>query len=62
MPSLKGNYSITPASTSSISSDSIATITALSTSAASATNDLLLPVFDSKAPKHSPFFQEMCRG
>ena len=62
MPSLIGNYNITPTNTSSVNSDSIATITALSTSVASATNDLLLPALDAKAPKHSPFFTGNVQG
>jgi len=62
MPSLIGNYSITPTNTSSVNTDSIATITALSTSVASATNDLLLPALDAKAPKHSPFFTGNVQG
>ena len=62
MPSLLANYNITPTNTSSVNTDIIATITALSTSVASATNDLLLPALDAKAPKHSPFFTGNVQG
>jgi hypothetical protein len=62
MPSLIGNYNITPTNTSSVNTDSIATITALSTSVASATKDLLLPALDAKAPKHSPYFTGNVQG
>ena len=61
MPSLTGNTSIQQ-TTNNVSAENIAFLSALSTTTALATKDVLLPTFDSKAPIKDPTFTGTVSG
>lgn len=60
--SVLGNFSITQKNPSTLTTDSVALLSALATTTASATSNALLPALDLKAPKNNPVFTGTVQG